>query len=147
MMKDYPRILCVDGTHKLNQYGHVLLSLLVINENGQGLVTAWAITSRENGTIWYIMCKNLRPICIVLKPEVMMSDDTNAAWNGLRRVWTSLVHKLLCHWHLIKNVVSHCCGAQSKLPGRKKQVCRRCRRNYVSNEFVINVVWIYYKCI
>ena len=70
MMKEYPRIVCVDGTHKLNTYGHVLLSLLVINGNGQGLVTAWAIASRENGTIWFIMCKNLRPMCVQLKPEV-----------------------------------------------------------------------------
>ena len=121
MMNDYPRTLCADGTHKLNQYGHILLSLLVINDNGQGLVVAWAITSRENGTIWMIMCRNLRPKCLQCKPEVFMSDDTNSAWNGLIQVWSSLTHKLLCHFHLLQNVVSHCCGTQCKLPGTKKQ--------------------------
>ena len=40
----------------------------------------------------------------------MMSDDSNSAWNGLSRVWTTLKHKLLCHWHLKKSVKEHCCG-------------------------------------
>ena len=37
-----------------------------------------------------------------------MSDDKNSAWNGLTRVWPSLKHKLLCHWHLKKNVRKRC---------------------------------------
>ena len=43
-----------------------------------------------------------------------MADDSNSAWNGLRRVWSSLKHKLLCHWHLKKAVREHCCGHLKK---------------------------------
>ena len=37
-----------------------------------------------------------------------MSDDSNSAWNGLTKVWPSLKHKLLCHWHVMKNVRERC---------------------------------------
>ena len=41
--------------------------------------------------------------------QVLMSDDANSAWNGLKHVWlSSLQNKLLCHWHLKRAVRKHC---------------------------------------
>ena len=45
----------------------------------------------------------------------MMSDDDNAAWNGLKRNWKSLKHKLLCQWHVDFTVKRRCLGTQSKV--------------------------------
>ena len=95
--KENPRMLCVDSTHGVTGYAFFLLSLLIINRYGVGFVIAWAIASRENSFIWELLARNLRPSSLNAKPEVLMSDDDNASWNGLIKVWLSLVHKLLCH--------------------------------------------------
>ena len=114
-MADNPRIVCVDGTHGLTKYGFTLLSVCVINVFGQGLVCGHGITNRENARTWYLTVANLRPVALACKPEVLMSDDTNSAWNGLRLVWPSLRFKLLCHWHVRQNVRKRCYGHAQKV--------------------------------
>ena len=118
-MVDNPRIVTVDGTHGLTRYGFHLLSICVINIFGQGLVCAHAISNRENSRIWHILGRHLRPAARACKPEVLMSDDTNSAWNGLRQVWPSLEHKLLCHWHIKSNVKKNCYAKAQKVPGQQ----------------------------
>ena len=115
MMQENPRTLCVDATHGLTGYGYFLLSIMVIDKHGHGLPVAWAITSRENQTTWKLFAKSLRTGSQSAKPEVMMSDDDNSSWNGLIVVWPSLKHKLLCHWHIKKNVKNHCVGSKCKV--------------------------------
>lgn len=113
--KENPRILCADSTHGVTGYLFYLLSLLVINRFGVGFIIAWAICSKENALVWEILARSLRPVSLRTNPEVFMSDDDNSAWNGLIRVFVSLLHKLLCHWHIKKNVRQHCFGSKSKL--------------------------------
>ena len=115
MLAANPRTLCVDATHGCTGYGYYLLSILVITKYGHGLPVGWAIASRENGYVWYLFSKSLRQESVNAKPEVMMADDSNSAWNGLRRTWNTLKHKLLCHWHLKKNVRAHCVGRKRKV--------------------------------
>ena len=115
MMADNPRILCVDATHGLTGYDYYLLTMMVVDEHGHGLPVSWAITSRENGFVWKLFGQSLRPKSLASKPEVLMADDANASWNGLTCVWSSLKYKLLCHWHVKKNVRQHCFGTKSKI--------------------------------
>ena len=37
-------------------------------------------------------------------------------WNGLTQVWSSLKHKLLCHFHVRNNVRDHTCGRKAVDP-------------------------------
>ena len=124
MMKENSRLIFVDGTHGLTGYKYHLMSIVVVDRHGTGLVVAEAISSRDNHRTWELMAKHLRQPCLDSNPEVMMSDDTNSAWIGLRRVWTSLKHKLLCHWHIMKNVRDHCCGGK-----KTTQVLAQCIHN------------------
>ena len=48
MMVENAKILCVDGTHGLTGYGYQLLSIVVVDKYGHGLVCAWGLASREN---------------------------------------------------------------------------------------------------
>jgi len=112
MMRENSRLIFVDGTHGLTGYGYHLLSIVVVDRHGKGLVVAEAISSRDNHRTWELLATHLRQPGLSSNPEVMMADDTNAAWNGLRRVWKSLKYKLLCHWHIMKNVRLHCCGGK-----------------------------------
>lgn len=109
MMCENSRVLLVDATHGISVYDFLLLSLLVIDRQGKGLCCAWAIASKENYVIWYLTAKNLRPVALKSRPEVLISDDTNSAWNGFTMVFIeSLIHKLLCHFHILQNVRKKC---------------------------------------
>ena len=88
MMQENSRLIFVDETHGLTGYGYYLMSIVVADRHGTGLLVGEAITSRENHRTWELFAKNLLPM--TRPPEVMMSDDTNSAWNGLRRVGSDL---------------------------------------------------------
>ena len=118
MMETNQRIICVDATHGLTTYDYYLLSIVVVDKYGHGLVCATAIASRENGVIWEIFGKALLTSRTQIRPEVLMSDDTNSAFNGLKKVWPSLQHKLLCLWHVKRNVRKKCLACQG--PSKKK---------------------------
>ena len=90
-----------------------MLTIMVVDRQGNGLAVAFGIVSRENQKTWELLARSLRPESLASRPEVMMSDDTNSAWNGLTKVWKSLEHKLLCHFHVGTNVKSHCCGRKA----------------------------------
>ena len=109
------RTLCVDATHGITGYGFYLLTIMVVDEHGKGFPVAWAITSRENALIWQLVASSIERKSGHYSPEVMMADDANSAWNGCRAVWPTLKHKLLCHWHIKKNIRLHCFGPKSKV--------------------------------
>ena len=115
-------------------YEHMVCSYYICNTNFQmwyefhndtwlfhwfiqiGLCGAWAISSRENSFVWNLFVESLRPEAKNINPEVFMSDDDNAAWNGIRlKTFTSLKHKLLCWWHIDQNVQKHCHGSKCKV--------------------------------
>lgn len=121
MLAENPRTLCVDATHGVTGYGYYLLTILVIDKQGSGLPVGWAIASRENAYVWYLFSKSLREEALAAKPEVIMSDDSNSAWNGLRATWSSIKHKLLCHWHIKRNVKLHCVGSKSRIKVLNKE--------------------------
>ena len=112
MLIENPRILCVDATHGVTGYDYYLLSIAVIDSNGSALLCAWALASRENHLIWEIFARNLWPATKGVHAEVLMSDDANCAYNGLIRVWPSITHKLLCHWHVKNNVRKRCMACE-----------------------------------
>ena len=93
MMKENSRLICVDATHGLTGYGYYLMSVVVVDRHGAGLVVGEAISSRENHRTWELMARHFRRPSLESNPEVMMSDDTNSAWNGFSRVWSSLLSK------------------------------------------------------
>ena len=108
MLVENPRIVCADATHGVTGYDYYLLSIVAIDKFGHGLVCGWAISSRENQRIWNLFVNNLLPDAKNIKPEVLMTDDANSAYNGMIPMWPSLRHKLLCHWHLKNNVRKRC---------------------------------------
>ena len=112
MMTENPRILCVDATHGLTGYDYYLLSIAVIDSNGSALLCGWALASRENHLIWEIFARSLLPATKGIHAEVLMSDDANCAYNGLIRVWPSIKHKLLCHWHVKRSVRKRCMACE-----------------------------------
>ena len=50
MMKRYSngRVVCIDGTHATNAYDFNLITVLVVDEYGEGYPVAWCISNRED---------------------------------------------------------------------------------------------------
>ena len=48
MLKQFGNMaICMDATHGTNQYHFLLITVLIIDEFGEGIPVAWAISSRE----------------------------------------------------------------------------------------------------
>ena len=70
MMKENSRILCVDATHGMTGYGYHLLSVIVVDRFGKGLVVSFTISSKENHFIWELTAKHYREEALQSRPEV-----------------------------------------------------------------------------
>ena len=139
MMQQLSRALFGDDAHGTIAYGYHLLSLIVFDRHGHGLVVGWAISSKENQRIWELFAKNLRRESVDSQPEVLMTDDTNSGWNGFRRIWRSLKHKLLCHWHIMKNVRERC--GNRGAPTKSKVFCPchpQCQQIHLHFQSILN---------
>ena len=48
MLKAYGHtVICIDDTHSTNMYDFLLITVLVIDEFGEGVPASWAITNRR----------------------------------------------------------------------------------------------------
>lgn len=48
MRKHGIRIVCIDSTDGTNLYGFLLITIMVVDEHGEGLPVAWAISNKED---------------------------------------------------------------------------------------------------
>ena len=47
MMEFGNNIICIDATHNTNMYDFYLITIVVVDEFGQGIPVGWAIRNRE----------------------------------------------------------------------------------------------------
>ena len=85
----------------VNMYAFMLISVLVIDEYGEGIPVAWAITNREDTTILIHYMKAIKQKVNTLTPQWFMSDDADQFFNAFRVVFGSTgTKKILCAWHI-----------------------------------------------
>ena len=94
-------VICVDATHGTNAYDFLLITVLVIDDFGEGVPVAWAISNKEDATTLATFFKHLKCKSGDIKPTYFMSDDAQAYWNA----WSSIfgvndTKKFLCSWHV-----------------------------------------------
>ena len=93
--------VCMDATHGTNMYDFNLITVLVIDEFGEGIPVAWAISNREDVTLLVQFFKAIEKRTGSLTPLWFMSDDAQQyfnAWSGVFN--TNGTKKLLCAWHV-----------------------------------------------
>ena len=98
--------MCVDATHETNQYSFLLITIMVIDQFGEGVPVAWCITTREDTVMLKQFFKSLREKSGSLVPSVFMSDDASQYWNAWSSIYgdsTKSTKKLLCAWHIDKS--------------------------------------------
>ena len=96
--------VCMDATHgiyKINMYDFNLITVLVIDEFGEGIPVAWAIANREDVTILVEFLKAIEKRTGPLQPRWFMSDGAPQYFNAWKGVFeTRGTTKLLCAWHV-----------------------------------------------
>ncbi len=102
MMKAFGRnVICVDATHSTNQYEFLLVTVMVIDDFGEGIPVAWAITTREDTSMLTYFFQELRTKTGPLSTQVFMSDDAMQYWSAWTAAYSSInTTKLLCAWHV-----------------------------------------------
>ena len=77
------KCICMDANYGVNMYDFMLITVLVIDEYGEGIPVAWAISNREDTAMSVQYMKAIKTKINSLSPEWFMSDDTDQLHSGL----------------------------------------------------------------
>ena len=67
--------ICIDTAHGTNMYTFNLLTVIVIDEYGEGIPVAWTISNREDSLTLIQFLKAIKERVGSLSPTWFMSDD------------------------------------------------------------------------
>ena len=102
MMKSFgpDKIVCIDSTHGTNEYDFFLISILVVDEYGEGFPVAWCLSNRQDEFLLTNLFEAVRKRVGSCVPCVLMSDDAEQFYTAWIDVFGLGPKKLLCTWHV-----------------------------------------------
>jgi len=113
------KLICMDSTHGTNLYDFLLISVMVVDEYGEGLPVAWAISNHEDTAVLVEFLQGLKTRTGEVHPDVFMSDDAQQFYNAWNTVYGATPAKLLCMWHVDrswrKSLSEHVEGSQCRI--------------------------------
>lgn len=93
--------ICLDSTHGTTGYDYQLTSIVVVDEFGNGLPTAFCLSSKSSAIEWTTFFKAIKDsISTTLSARVLMTDNDPAFYNAWVEVMGPVEHRLLCSWHV-----------------------------------------------
>ena len=123
MMKAFGNTLvCMDATHGTNHYHFKLVTVLVLDEYGEGVPVGWMISNKEDGTMLSVFLKSLQDRTGPITPMFFMSDDAEQYYSSWRDIYGGQPRKLLCSWHVDRAWRSNLLGISS-IESRAKVYC------------------------
>ncbi|GFS76125.1 uncharacterized protein NPIL_367091 [Nephila pilipes] len=93
----------IDSTHGTNEYGFQMTTLMVQDENHQGMPVAILFSSRVATEILVPFFGAIKKKVPGFKTNFLLSDDTNSFPNAWREVFEDETKHLLCAWHVMRN--------------------------------------------
>ena len=93
------KIVCMDSTHGTNIYDFLLISVLVVDDHGEGVPIAWAISNHETEEVLLEFLYAVKGRVGELHPKVFMSDDAAQYYTAWSKVFGDCT-KHLCMWHV-----------------------------------------------
>lgn len=106
-LREFSKIICIDGTHGTNRMNWELTMVLVKDNNNMGFPVAFLLTNRLDQTIQEVFFRALKSKLgdEAINVNYIMSDDDPKYFNAWTRVMTAeeKPQRLLCTWHIIKN--------------------------------------------
>ena len=94
------RVVCVDTTHGTNGYDFTLITVVVVDEYGEGLPVAWCISNREDQFLLMNFFKALKNRVGESSPAWFMSDLAEQFYTAWVAIFRIKPHKLVYVWHV-----------------------------------------------
>lgn len=105
-LREFTKIICIDGTHGTNMRNYELTIILVKDENNVGFPVSFLISNRLDQKIQNIFFRSLRErLGEPIQCDFIMTDDDAKYFNAWCQeiVTDEKPRRLLCTWHVIKN--------------------------------------------
>ena len=67
-------MVCVDATHSTKAYNFHLISVVVVDEYGEGFPCGWCISNKQDGAVSTLLFKYLRQKTGEINSKWFMSD-------------------------------------------------------------------------
>ena len=101
MMQYGQNAILIDSTHGLTQHNFLLITVMTIDEHGEGVPIAWAISNIEDTALLVQYFRALHGNVGDIKCETLMSDCADQFFSA----WISIfgdngTKRLLCRWHI-----------------------------------------------
>ena len=90
----------MDATHGTNGYDLMLITVIVIDEYGEGFPVAWCISNREDQLLLINFFNALRTRVGLIEPAWFMSDLSEQYYTAWVSSFTSKSRKIVCTWHV-----------------------------------------------
>ena len=94
------KLKCMDSTHGTNVYDFLLISIIVVDNYGEGLPVAWALSNHEDTSVLLNFLQALKTRVKEIHPAIFMSDDAQQYFTSWCTVFGDTPSKLLCMWHV-----------------------------------------------
>ena len=94
------RVICIDTTHGTNGYDFTLISVLIVDEYGEGFSVAWVISNWEDQILLMNFFRALKRRIVVVSPAYIMSDLAEQFHTAWMAMFGNSPTKLVCVWHV-----------------------------------------------
>lgn len=125
MLNEYGSdIICIDGTHGLNNYNFNLYTLMVIDDLRQGYPVAFMFSNKKDFGVYqhfFTVVKNVMGRKVT--PNVFMSDMEDTFYTAWLNVMGPTNYRLYCTWHVIRAWKKNLSSVKTKQ--KKQQVSLR----------------------
>lgn len=126
VMKEYGNtLICMDATHGTNHYQFKLITVLVLDDFGEGVPVGWMICNKEDGIVLRTFLNSLHQRTGPITAQFFMSDDASQYYSSWNEVYGGQPRKLLCSWHVDRAWRTNLVGISNKEKRAKVYCCLR----------------------
>ncbi|GBL78739.1 hypothetical protein AVEN_65293-1 [Araneus ventricosus] len=103
LVRNSDKVLCIDSTHKTNQYDFYLINLIVPDNYGKGCPVAHFITNYLDINTMICLFSRLKVKIPGLNVNCIMTDDDQNTFEAFNVVFGPNIRHLLCKWHVFRS--------------------------------------------
>ncbi len=137
--------MLVDSTHSTNKATYKLITLMVLDQHGEGVPIAFCISKHDSSPTLIVFYSAIKMRCGEIHPSCIMSDDAPQFYTSFLAVFSTRPTKLLCIWHVWRAWNRHANSIQEKVI--RESVKRNLRNTQARSDIaVFDVNFLYTIC-
>ncbi|XP_072379315.1 uncharacterized protein [Diabrotica undecimpunctata] len=104
LLREFPSIICMDGTQGTNKRGMDLTVVLIKDDRNTGFIVAFLLSNRLDQLVQEVFLGALKNrMQTGIHAEHFMSDDDGKYYNAWVNIMGNQPKRLLCTWHVVGN--------------------------------------------